>query len=71
MTSGERTAAEALLQFSLSEVGYQKAHNIMQLETVLRQIIAFFLAVENNESILKSCTSRIVYISSALLDNRV
>jgi hypothetical protein len=44
MTSGQRTAAEALLQFSLSVVGYQKAHNIMQLETVLRQIDRFLFS---------------------------
>ncbi len=31
MTAEQRAAAFALLQFSLSEVGYQKAHNIMQI----------------------------------------
>jgi hypothetical protein len=41
MIPEQRAAAEALLQFCLSEVGYQKAHNIMQLETVLQQIDRF------------------------------
>lgn len=36
MTPEQGAAAEALLEFSLSEAGCQKAHNIMQLETVLR-----------------------------------
>ena len=41
MTAEQRAAAEALVQLGLSEVGYQKAHNIMQLENVLRQIDRF------------------------------
>jgi hypothetical protein len=38
MTPTQRAAAEALLRFGLSEVGYQKAQYIRQLEDVLRQI---------------------------------
>ncbi|HYE34365.1 DUF3500 domain-containing protein [Methylocaldum sp.] len=37
MTPAQRTAAEALLRFSLSEAGGRKAERIMQLETVLRE----------------------------------
>ncbi|MGJ3252516.1 MAG: DUF3500 domain-containing protein [Elainellaceae cyanobacterium] len=38
MTAEQRSAAEALLKFALSDVGYQKAQNIFTLESVLRQL---------------------------------
>jgi REP element-mobilizing transposase RayT len=50
MTPGQRAAAEALLQFSLSEVGYQKAHNLMHLETVVRQMDRFVSTAGNVSS---------------------
>ncbi|MGF1535722.1 MAG: DUF3500 domain-containing protein [Elainellaceae cyanobacterium] len=37
MTHEQRQAAEHLLQFTLSEAGYQKVQDILTLETVLRQ----------------------------------
>jgi len=41
MTPVQRTAAEALLRFGLSEAGEHKAEHIRQLETVLREIESF------------------------------
>lgn len=38
MNAEQRTAAEALLQFAMSEVGYRKVTNIRRLEEVLRQM---------------------------------
>ena len=38
MNAKQRTAAEALLQFVMSEVGYRKVTNIRRLEEVLRQM---------------------------------
>ncbi|MGF1512984.1 MAG: DUF3500 domain-containing protein [Elainellaceae cyanobacterium] len=37
MTREQRQAAEGMLQFTLSETGYQKVQDILTLETVLRQ----------------------------------
>jgi len=38
MNAEQRTAALALLQFVMSEVGYRKVTNIRRLEEVLRQM---------------------------------
>ena len=41
MTADARAATHALLQAGLSAAGYAKAHDVMRLEGVLRQLETF------------------------------
>jgi len=49
MDAKQRAAADALLRFALSEVGYRKAIGIMQLEEILRQL-EFFSFLRDQEN---------------------
>ncbi len=50
MNAQQRAAAEALLDFALSKVGYRKAKDIMRLEEVLRQQGGFFARSRDPEN---------------------